>query len=452
MKISSIARLLLLEIVVFCFLQVASVFPQRINISGIVRDELSLAPIGDVNITINGTKQGAVSDKSGRFSLILEKIPAAVTLSYVGYETVFFDIVKFSPKPLEMIMRPKVYSLREVEIPAKKFNYIFRDLDYSVLDYEILDDNLLLLIFRYQLKRCELIMLTLEGDTLIIAQVPELKPKCLYKDFLGHVHYISTLGNAFQCYHDDSLKQFGFTYQTTFDSLRMISQPFLFSAADRVYFQEYTPDGFGKNIGYYDKEHHKEYIRFMSGETTRKKYNDDLTFYSRWNNQLESTDPNSPARVTGDEIRANKLFNYQKINAPFVKLGETNMAVFIFSEDVIELMDPKGKVYRKVPITFHKELEENLLASIFTAIVPVPEWKWRGKILADEYYRNVYAVFTKNGMVQIRKIDLETGNLTRSYDLPFPFPEKIQIYKGDAYFLIKTDGSDNNWKLGKYKL
>ncbi len=452
MKISSIARLLLLDIVVFCFLPGLTAFPQRINVNGIVRDEISQAPIGDVNITINGTKQGTISDKMGRFSLTLEKIPASVTLSCIGYETVYYDIAKFSPKPLEMIMRPKVYSLKEVEIPSKKFNYVFRDNDYSVLDYEILDDNLLLLIFRYQLKRCELILLTLAGDTLIIAPVPELKPKCLYKDFLGHVHYISTPGNAFQCYHDDSLKQFGFIYKTTYDSLRMMSQPFLFSAADRVYFQEYTPDGFGKNIGYYDKEHHKEYIRFMSGETTRKKYNDDLTFYSRWNNQLEASDPNSPARVTGDEIRANKLFNYQKINAPFVKLGEKNLAVFNFPEDVIELMDPKGKVYRTVPITFHKEHDENLLASLLTAIVPVSELKWRGKILADEYYRNVYTVFEKNGMVQIRKIDLETGNLTRSYDLPFPFPEKIQIYKGDAYFLIKTDGVNDKWKLGKCKL
>jgi hypothetical protein len=55
-------------------------------------------------------------------------------------------------------------------------------------------------------------------------------------------------------------------------------------------------------------------------------------------------------------------------------------------------------------------------------------------------------------MVQIRKIDLETGNLTRSYNLFFPFPEKIQIYKGDAYFLNKdTGGEFEKWKLIKVK-
>ena len=56
-------------------------------------------------------------------------------------------------------------------------------------------------------------------------------------------------------------------------------------------------------------------------------------------------------------------------------------------------------------------------------------------------------------MVRIRKIDMETGNLTKSYDLPFPFPEKIEIYKGDAYFLNKDAGGEfEKWKLIKVKL
>ena len=53
-------------------------------------------------------------------------------------------------------------------------------------------------------------------------------------------------------------------------------------------------------------------------------------------------------------------------------------------------------------------------------------------------------------MVQIWKIDLETGKLTRSFDVPFPFPEKIEIYKGDTYFLYKDIGGEfEKWKLVK---
>jgi len=53
----------------------------------------------------------------------------------------------------------------------------------------------------------------------------------------------------------------------------------------------------------------------------------------------------------------------------------------------------------------------------------------------------------------IRKINLETGKLTRNFDVPFPFPEKIEIYKGDAYFLIKDIGGEfEKWKLVKLNL
>jgi hypothetical protein len=55
-------------------------------------------------------------------------------------------------------------------------------------------------------------------------------------------------------------------------------------------------------------------------------------------------------------------------------------------------------------------------------------------------------------MVRIQRIDVETGQLDNGTILPFPFPEKIEIYKGDAYFLIKQDGTSENWKLMKCRI
>jgi hypothetical protein len=448
-------------------------YSQLVKIAGTVRDEISMAPIKDVNITVNGTTQGTVTDKEGRFFLLVEKLPSAITLSCIGYETVYFEISRHVAKPLELIMRSRVYSLSEVEIPSTRFSYVFKDPNYSVLDYEIMDDNILLLIFRYQLQRSELVLLSLTGDTLAITALPEMKPKRLYKDFLGFVHYVSTHGNAFQCYYSDTLKRFGFLYKTTFDSLVRLVEPFLFSANDRFYFQEYTTDGFGTNIGYYDKNQKKVYIRFVSGESTRKSYSRDMEHYRRFNDQLQKTTvqlalspfethnksqplvDNSGMRKqpTVDEydILAINQFSYRKINAPLVRLGESNMAVFNFTDDVIEHMEMTGKVYKSVPVSFHKEADNNLLASLFIALAPV-EWKWRGKILVDEYYRNAYTSFQKNGVIQLKKINLETGKLTTTVELPFPSPEKITIYKGNAYFLVRETGHGVYWRLIKVRM
>lgn len=64
-----------------------------------------------------------------------------------------------------------------------------------------------------------------------------------------------------------------------------------------------------------------------------------------------------------------------------------------------------------------------------------------------------YLVFSQPVLLKgIIKDDLETGKLHAGTVLPFPFPEKIQIYKGEAYFLVKTDGLNDKWKLVKCRI
>ncbi|MCX6245830.1 MAG: carboxypeptidase-like regulatory domain-containing protein [Bacteroidetes bacterium] len=423
-------------------------FSQTATLRGIVKDNYSLTPISNVNIKINGTKEGVFTGPDGRFSLTLKRTPVSLTISCVGYEPLYYNIDKIPVKPITLILRQRTSDLQEVDIKAMRFNYIFKDLNFSVLDYEIMNDNLLLLVFRYQLRNTELILLNRDGDTLCVVPVPEQKPMRLYRDFLGNIHYISTKENAFQCEYNDVLKKMEFPYRTTYDTLVRKVKPFLFTAGDRLYFEEFTPDGFGKNIGYYDTIHGKEYIRNISGETTQRNYFNDLKFNAHWNSIV-----GRPARFTEDDYRADKHFYYQKINAPLVKLGDNTMADFNFTDGVIEFMNREGMVYRKVPIDFQEETNGNLLAGLLSVFIPIADWEWSGNLYVDEYYREVYTTFKKSGMVQIRKIDLETGKLTRNFDVPFPFPRKIEIYKGDAYFLTKDIGGElDKWKLVKLNL
>lgn len=437
-------------ILVYTLLIELIAFSQTTIIFGIVKDNNSLNPIGNVHIKVNGTNEGVFSGSDGRFILKLKSIPASITITCVGFEPLYYTIDKIPSKSMEFVLRPRTSNLPEVDIKAMRFNYMFKDRNYSILDYELMGDNLLLLIFRYQLKNTELILINRNGDTLSITPVPELKPMCLYKDFLGNIHYISTKENAFQCWYNDELKKVEFPYRTTFDSLVRMVKQFLFTTGDRLYFEEFTASGFGKNIGYIDTNHRKVYIRFLYGEAAQKNFYDDLKFNSRWNESL--TDDN-PARFTEDSYRANKFFNYQRINAPMVKLGDNEMVDFNFTDGIIEFMNHEGKVYKTVPIEFQKETDINPIEGLLSVFIPIADWRWSGKIYVDEYYKDVYTTFRKNGMVQIRKINLETGKLTRNIDVPFPFPEKIEIYKGEAYFLNKDIGGNfEKWKLVKLEL
>ncbi|MCX6281179.1 MAG: carboxypeptidase-like regulatory domain-containing protein [Bacteroidetes bacterium] len=82
-----------------------------------------------------GTSTGTATDKSGRFALKLENIPVSLLFSCVGYEDEKFRVTKTPGKEFEFLLRSKAYNLKEVNITSTNYSFLFKDRDYSVLDY-----------------------------------------------------------------------------------------------------------------------------------------------------------------------------------------------------------------------------------------------------------------------------------------------------------------------------
>ena len=76
-------------------------------LTGIVSDELTLKPVGDVNIRVYGTPGGTATDPSGKFSLRLAKLPATLVVTCIGYETAAFNILGAPKETFEFFLRPK---------------------------------------------------------------------------------------------------------------------------------------------------------------------------------------------------------------------------------------------------------------------------------------------------------------------------------------------------------
>ena len=447
---------------------------QTVLFKGIIKDEETLKPIQEVNIKVYGTVSGTSSDHAGNFSLKTDKIPATIIFTCVGYETASYTIVGTPKTPIEFQLRPKSYLLGEVDISSKKYSYMFKDKDFSVLDYEILGDDLILLIFKYQLKQSELVLLARNGDTLSFTSLPEVPPAKLFKDFLKNVHYVSKAGNAFQVWYNEEERRIEFFHGKRVDSLQACFRPFIFKMADRLYFQEKLVNGFGTAFGFYEKGAGKKYIRKYINENNLSKYSDDQSFYNSWNIYRGLSD-NTPTSLlphadefyttpefdfgTGEprgwsfeknESRAHE-FEFYKMIYPVVKISDDNIAFFNFATDTLELMNKNGKTKNAVPIIFHKA-GKTVSDTSNSIKLSNSDWRWGNEMMDDDYSHEVYTIFLKNGMVKIQRVDLETGKLKSGTVLPFPFPEKIEIYKGDAYFLVKNDGSNDKWKLVKCKI
>lgn len=442
---------------------------QTVLFTGTIKDEQTLKPVLNVNIRVYGTDLGTSTDHAGNFSLQVDQVPATLIFTCMGYEDASYTITAVLKKTVEFQLRPKSYLLREVDISSKNYTFMFKDQDYSVLDYEIMGDNLALLVFRYQLKQSELILLSPDGDTLAISLLPELPPAKLFKDFLANVHYISKAANAYQFLFNEPDNRIEFYHPKSDDSLQAFLKPFIFKTADRLYFQEILAGGFGTAFGFYEKGAGKKYLRSVINKKKISEYVDDQVFYQNWNvivptekyfsTPSEYDEPvefdftrgyTSSLHFEENEARAHRLEFYSTIY-PVIKTGEDDIAFFNFITDSLELMNENGKRKNAVQITFHKEFES--MADTGSSIrLSASGWRWGCRMIVDDFSHDVYTVFRRNGMIKVQNVDLETGRLKAGTVLPFAFPEKIEIYKGEAYFLVRNDGSNDKWKLVKCKI
>jgi len=84
-----VRKLFTLASILFCL----QVYAQKSSISGIIRDVKSNETLIGVNVSVEGTTLGAVTDIDGKYEIALEPGKYKLIFSYVGYDNITKDIV-----------------------------------------------------------------------------------------------------------------------------------------------------------------------------------------------------------------------------------------------------------------------------------------------------------------------------------------------------------------------
>jgi len=430
----------------FCFMLFLPlcVAGQQYELKGNVLNGKTGDPIENVNLKIRNSPSGTATDGLGTFKLTVKELPATIEVSCLGFGSISIELTKMVSTPVEIILQPTVQNLEGIVITDKKAIPVYQDKNYSVLDYELSGDNILLLVFRYQLKKSELLMLTRWGDTLARSVLPDLPPTKLYKDPLCNVHYFSKNGNAYQCYYNEPLKQIQFIYKYSIDTVLKTFATMRFRMNDRLFFLEEAPDGFASRIGYYDNESGKTYLQMADNGKIARDY------YSDLNSFLE---PKRPEDIYNAEanMRAFELFYKPRFNAQIVKKEADRFAIFNFTNDSLHVYTSDLKLVSSSKFNFHNEQKGNALTTVFTAFSG-NAWKWRWNLYSDEYTGKVYTDFERQGRLKLCEIEPESGKILGEYVLPVLFVQKIIVYKGEAFFLYKQIGEGEMWRLYKMRL
>jgi hypothetical protein len=451
-------------IVALAFVLVAtasSCLAQDGGIKGGVYDELTRKPVGGANIRIYGTGRGTSTGANGTFNLAIDSLPVTLVISCVGYESTFFDILEEPGKPVRFYLKPVTYNLREVEITSSDHRFIFSDRDYSVLDYELAGDRLFLLVFRNLRRESEMVVLSLSGDTLATAALPETPPLKLYRDFISNIHYYCVNGTTYQCHADTENESIDFLFPVPFDSLEKYVRPFLFRIGDRIYFQQKVFNNFGTRIGYGSRDSGQVYLKSFINTRKINELRDDHSFYYQWSNAYETMRAESLPKPKRQEFPENPEFNFSKSQAeearygtfeaaahwfeyynmlyPFLRINNDTLVFIDFSNGIMELLDRDGRVLKKNPISFHRAEGNNSNSG--------GGWRWGGLMLQDDITGALYTGYEHRGMVKLCRVDYRTGKAGAETVIPYPFPDKFRICGNMAYYLCKPAGAGENRRL-----
>jgi hypothetical protein len=444
----------------FCT-QLSNSFSQdnAIEIRGYIIDAITDAPLVNATIKIKNSELGAITNDLGEFFLVSTKIPVTLVFSFIGYESEEFTI-EFEPlKPIVIQMNRKTSLLKGTVITAEKIDTVYRDRHYSVLDYALSKEGILLLVYRYTLNRSEI--LYHDYNCKKIASIPTLpgKPTRLFKDCLGNIH-LFTRKRCFQInISKNHLKLYPAVSLESFMEVMQYCQLF---HKNKLYYHEkgnFDLVNFYYSIDTLTKKRHHFHTVTDQDKLDFLKYNpENLSLVSR-NFEPSMTDFlgfQSDGAVLDQiknmdaTLRFNKMAYFPSIYAPVFKRGDS-IVIFNHPNSSIDIFDRNDSLQISIPISYHisgkQQDKQSATGASFNKI------KWKKEVFIDPITNKAYTSFLKfNGTLIVKQIDLDCGKPVRSIAIPFPYVENINVRDGYMYYIYKGWDESQKKKLLRQRL
>ncbi|MCD4746021.1 MAG: carboxypeptidase-like regulatory domain-containing protein [Bacteroidales bacterium] len=434
-------------LIVFYFFIIFPTISQTFE--GKIVDSINYKGIENANIAILENKKGTITNKHGNFLIENVKIPITLQISCIGYETKTYKIKSTNLNKIHIIrLSPKVFLLDDVIITGNEVNLIYKDRNFSVLDFEIKNNTLILLIYKSNLNNCKLITLDLNGDT-IFALTLKNKAKGLYKDIFSNIYLISNDDKLYQILlKNDSIK---FKKPLSFKLLKNDLETYQFKLNEKYFFKDKSPVGDNINFGYIDEKQNETIFYSITDKDRVDNLYDELVFRKVIINKVHSDKIqkivakfyNHPA------LYFEKNFMFIEIQAAFFNIGDS---IYILDEinNTLYKFNCNCEYIGQTKICFEDYDDSSNNHFDFKNY---NNWKWKGNIIIDDYLNKVYLIYkNKIERTLINRLELNNGKVYKGIELKCSFIKKILIYNNLIYYLYKPVGSNENWALYKQNL
>ncbi|NUM82079.1 carboxypeptidase-like regulatory domain-containing protein, partial [bacterium] len=107
-----------MRILCLLILSISSAFAQS-TITGYVRDASSGEALPAASLQIEGTYQGAITNREGRYILKIERLPSVILIRYIGYESKRVTINSDFPTQVDIELKPSPIEMQNVVITGE---------------------------------------------------------------------------------------------------------------------------------------------------------------------------------------------------------------------------------------------------------------------------------------------------------------------------------------------
>ena len=395
------------------------------TVSGRVTALHSGQPLKNVNILLYGSSAGTVTDSRGAYSIVIragEK--ASLAFSYIGYRTEIVEITQQKDHVVNVKLRPQPVNLKEVPVTAMP-EVFHGTQEYNIIDYELFGSYLGLIVYEKRPSRSKLLLVNDKDEIIASHLIPET-PSGFFKDCLGNIHIV-TDNYAFQAEVTDSVTFE--LYPRPAARFNAFTKPCVASIDEHFYFAGYGPGRMSIQYIYAnEKDSVKEAFRYVEDTQRLKMYLNapqGLASLQKWEQDYLRAGEAVPEGLGGmirHELRHAKaiarLYFGKPVFAP-LKAIDKNIYLFNHYDSKIEKYTPDGKPVSDLAIDYHKQKN------------------WENELIVDPVRHKAYTCFFKNGLYDVKEIDLASGNLKDAFEVKYKYAEKIRVIDGALYYLYK---------------
>lgn len=424
-------------IIVFCYAVFSYGQNRTKTISGKVIDFKTKEPIGFVIVNVLFENTYTQTNYKGNFNIDYKNDNPVIVIRKLGYETITLSLDSTTRFPLLINLKTQSKDLSEVVVSATKNATRLVKNDFYVMDYQFINNDIILLgdINEKQYLR----LITKEGEVLQNYKLNNDVYKALFKDCFGNIHLTNETLSTQIYMNSNGIGLLDNVRINLFDSLL---KPCLLNKENYFYFENNLNSGQTKRFFAIHKS--TKQVQDMGSYSDEAMIEMMMSENAFNNNKYGGSDKNEMEDMSPDELRAMRrkedaatFFKTVVMTTAYIPLYASNDTAYIFNHP--NNLIHSYSLVNNMPLQI-KTMEYNHFKN------------WKPMVICDATTHKFYTTYLHDGIITLGEINVNNGKINKKFTLKHAYPKTIKIDSGIVYYMYRVKFTLDKMALYSHKI